>query len=194
MPDRDPTIIVWVKWQFSALIQHAVCVWSNWPHSICSLFLKLTSKNTKIAENAENAKIPRDAILFPANFEILFLCFVRKFLDSWPMLWKQYLPFISYCTIQQFRDGLDSHLCTVQKISHRGTLIYLCVKGTPYQPTDKVLINNWDAPTHLPVLRGTRIQGRQQWASSTFWGWPPASGPTENTGGWGEAPSEMATI
>jgi hypothetical protein len=69
-----------------------------------SLFFKLSSKNTKIAENAENAKMPRDAILFPANFKTLFVCFVRKLLDIYladvikaiSALMRSRLPFISY--------------------------------------------------------------------------------------------------
>jgi hypothetical protein len=52
-------------------------------------------RNAKIAENPP--KMPRGAILFPANFKIFVVCFVSKLLDIWPN--------VSFRTMQQYRDG-----------------------------------------------------------------------------------------
>jgi hypothetical protein len=44
-------------------------------------------------QKRREAGTPRDAILFPANFKTLFVCFVIKLLDILPMLSKQNFPY-----------------------------------------------------------------------------------------------------
>jgi hypothetical protein len=77
------------------------------------------------AESAENARLPKEAILFHPNFKILIFpfCFVRKLLTIRLMLSKQHFP---CCRSFHFVSRMNNHCSTVQnKVTMPQLLIFM---------------------------------------------------------------------
>jgi hypothetical protein len=132
----------------------------RWRH-FGTLFFKLSSKNTKSAVNAGTLKAPRTPkcqgkpSCFLQTSKYLLCVLSASYMTSCQCYQNNIfliaLPFISY---HAAIPGWVVISVQYKNKSHRGTRIYLWVKGTLQQHTDKVLINNCDAfPPPPPPLQ-----------------------------------------